>query len=607
MKRSITLLAGLLFFVESSTSNSIGKIVSSAGAAVLLRGEQVLAPVPETLLLPMDIVRTEKGGSMRVLLSDKSTLLLSENTELRIAEHNPETEKTVVELLHGHVLSQNTPVTKAGGMFQIQTPTAIVVALGTSLDVATSSASSTVSREELSKLAVKSADTPLAGADVALVLANMNKVSLGKTDVQGNLPSPFDLANGGGTPALDLANLGKVELHAEVEECEDGSRQVYLVGADGKLPPPPKKCKRRRLGGVFFWSAGKLVTLDLSKGMLLITDMPSVGLPTSPASVIKNLNQVTRGATPGSGTSLADYPGVSSTGVTALDHFVGVTNFDAKIAGVSYLLPGQHVEIPRGQPPGGISVIQAKDFGAGFNDFTADHRPCQPAIIVNGETVAGIPNYHYKITGLGTSTGNALQLQIANEGGCPLYFLITDGTIFHPKGFTERVLTGILLGGTPNLKDFQKMITMGLFLRLGASGAVGAGPVAPGISEATVPLRAYCVELHKLAPHPKTEYKIGDAEDQQKLGVNRPIVDKTFSMVQTHKLLLPGGHSMDSVIQWSLWAKIEGMEEKKFMEEFTKLVKKNHEAQKKKWDKTAEQQTEQSGRSLWGLVSEVLR
>ena len=156
MKRSITLLASLLFFLDSSTSNSIGKIVSSAGAAVLLRGEQVLAPVPETPLQSMDIVRTEKGGSMRVLLSDKSTLLLSENTELRIAEHNPETEKTVVELLHGHVLSQNTPVTKAGGMFQIQTPTAIVVALGTSLDVATTSASSAVSREELSKPAVKS-------------------------------------------------------------------------------------------------------------------------------------------------------------------------------------------------------------------------------------------------------------------------------------------------------------------------------------------------------------------------------------------------------------------------------------------------------------------
>jgi hypothetical protein len=588
----------------------------------VLRGEKVLAPVPEIPLQAMDIVRTEKGGSLQVTLSDNSTLLLLENTELRIVEYNPDAQKTVIELLHGHVLSQNTPVVKAGGMFQIKTPTAIVVALGTSLEVATTPAASTVTQDELAKLpirsgrqdelaklAVKSDDAGLAGADVALVLANMNKVSLGKTDAQGNVPSPFDLANGAraGIPALELANLGKVPLHAEVDDCEDGSRQVYLVGADGKLPPTPPKCKRRRLSGTFFWTAKKLVTVDLTKGMLLVTDMPTLVTPSYPGSSVQNLNPVEPSSASGSWTSLADHTAVTSTTVTALDHFVGVTNFDSKITGVSYLLPGQQVEIPRGQPPRGINLIRENEFGSGMVDFGADHRPCQPAIVVNGETVAGVPKYHYKITGLGTSTGNALQLQITNTGGCALYFLITDGTIFHPKGFTERVITGILLGGTPKLKDFQKMITMGLFLRLGASGALGAGPAAPAPSEATIPLRAYCVELHKLAPHPKTEYRIGDAEDQQKLGVNRSIVDKTFSMVQTHQLSLPSGHSMDSVIQWSLWSKIEGMEEKKFMEEFNKLVKKNYEVQKKKWDKTSEQQTEQSGHSLWGLVSQVLR
>jgi hypothetical protein len=122
-----------------------------------------------------------------------------------------------------------------------------------------------------------------------------------------------------------------------------------------------------------------------------------------------------------------------------------------------------------------------------------------------------------------------------------------------------------------------------------------------------MPLRSYCVELHKLAPHPKTEYRFGDEEDQKQLGPNRPIVDRTFSMVQTGKLQLPHDHSLDTVIQWSLWSKIEGMDEKKFDEEFLKLVHKNFEAQKRKWDKAAEQQEEASSRTLWQSVQAVLR
>jgi len=148
---------------------------------------------------------------------------------------------------------------------------------------------------------------------------------------------------------------------------------------------------------------------------------------------------------------------------------------------------------------------------------------------------------------------------------------------------------------------------MGGFLRIAPAGALASGPAAPVGGEAGMPLRSFCVELHKLAPHPKTEYKIGDESDQAGLGANRAIVDRVFTRVQTGQLRLPPGHPMDSVIQWSLWCKIEGMDEKKFHEEFTKLVHKNYEAQKKKWDKNAEHQTEEASRSLWSAVSEVLK
>lgn len=104
---------------------------------------------------------------------------------------------------------------------------------------------------------------PLAGADVALVLANMNKVSLGTTDDQGKTSPALDLANAApGNPALNLANLGKVELHAEVDQCVNGKQQVYLVGPGGQLPPPAANCKRHRLAGTFYWGATTAVVLD---------------------------------------------------------------------------------------------------------------------------------------------------------------------------------------------------------------------------------------------------------------------------------------------------------------------------------------------------------
>src|ERR1039458_7141526 len=54
---------------------------------------------------------------------------------------------------------------------------------------------------------------PLAGADVALVLANMNKVSLGTTDSQGKTSPALDLANAApGNPGAHLAHPGPVAL-----------------------------------------------------------------------------------------------------------------------------------------------------------------------------------------------------------------------------------------------------------------------------------------------------------------------------------------------------------------------------------------------------------
>lgn len=136
------------------------------------------------------------------------------------------------------------------------------------------------------------------------------------------------------------------------------------------------------------------------------------------------------------------------------------------------------------------------------------------------------------------------------------------------------------------------------------SGAIMT-TVAPG-KEVVVPLHSFCVELHKLAPHVNTEYAFADDADQKRLGVSQPILGRVFRMTQSGQITLPPGQSMDTLIQWSLWTSIEGMNKDKFHKEYFTLLKKDYAAMNKKWDKDAEQQVESQSQNLWTNVDKVL-
>jgi FecR protein len=648
---------------------SVGKIEVSAGDIVLIHAGAAATPAPGAPLMANDIVRTGAGASARLVLTDASVLLMDQNTELRVVTHDPDTQVTLVEMLHGHIRGITTPVTKAGGIFQIHTPTAQVVALGTAFDVQTGSTAPVAGPD----LSIANNGQPISGADVALQLANMNKVSLGVTDTKGKTSqaSALDLANGtvAASPALDLANLGKVSLHAEVDQCANGAQHVYLVGPDGKLPPPPADCKRKRLTGEFLWTVGRQVVIDTGLGTLTSTaistatdaitngassaantattatanttsnfaELPTTGANTTfitPATGPQSLSDITPGATPGAAnaTSITSYTGVQTTQVTTLNHFVGVANLDTNVHGVTYLLPGEGTFISRGEPPTSAFDVsrtnlqnylnrttlkpdqiarQAFGFEKTFLDGNGSSSMCIPSVVLNGTALEGeglsTPAFHYQLLGMGTSTGNALHLHVFNDGQCALYFIVTDGAVFAPHGFTEKMVLSILTGSIPTLKDFQKMISMGGMLYVPAGSVLASGPaVPPAMGQAEMDLRSYCVELHKLAPHPKTEYRFGPAEDQQSLGANRPVVDKVFTMMQTGALTPPAGSNMDSIIQYSLWTKIEQMTQKQFLDEYKLLVRKNYDAQKKKWDKDAEKSAETSGQGLYEAVQKVL-
>ena len=219
--------------------------------------------------------------------------------------------------------------------------------------------------------------------------------------------------------------------------------------------------------------------------------------------------------------------------------------------------------------------------------------------------LTGIARGKFKPSGL-----NSLEITVKNLGPCVLYFFVPTATAIQPKGFNKvgKALLGLAVGViSTDIKAFQDMDSWGVWIIVRPAGALGSGPAAPTGGEATVPMRSYCVNLHKLAPHPTTEYKFAGEGEQKKHEEYRAVLLKTLELYQTRQLPSTKSHGLDSIIQWSLWAKIEKMGQKEFMEEFTKLVHKNYEAKKQKWDKEAQQTVAASGQDLWRLVEAVLK
>ncbi len=382
-------------------------------------------------------------------------------------------------------------------------------------------------------------------------------------------------------------------------------------------------------------------------------------LPTTGRN-ISSLSQLAPGVLPGSHSqsTMKDFMLVDGTGVTVEDHFASVMNLDPAVAGQVDLLPGEFTVIKQGSAPeygspmysmGNDYSLEYKtfrskyDFGYSSDRTRATDAPprtpspnrnpdCGRGTVINGAYVplssraptgkpVVIPKFRYEATGTtGISTGNALQIRFFNDSPCPLKFVVTNGAILRPTGFTGRVVEGFLLGTQP-LKDYQKMYTIGgkvyllpniEMIRLAGPRSNGpndeetASMAVPAGTEATMMLRSFCVEFHKLAPHPKSIYKFADAGDQNRYAPNRALVGRAFHMVLTHQIALPADQQMDSLVQWLLWKNIEGLNEKKFHEEFFGLVKRNYEAQKRKWDKAAERDILKMEQGLWNNIQKVL-
>ena len=78
-----------------------------------------------------DLVRTDRSGRARLSLRDGSILSLGSNSELKVVEHDPEGQQTLIDVNFGKVRSRVVGISRPGGRFELRTPLAVVNVLGT--------------------------------------------------------------------------------------------------------------------------------------------------------------------------------------------------------------------------------------------------------------------------------------------------------------------------------------------------------------------------------------------------------------------------------------------------------------------------------------------
>ena len=470
--------------------------------------------------------------------------------------------------------------------------------------------------------------------------------------------------------AMDDGSLLSIGAHSELRviKHDPQSNQTVIEMLYGKARANVVPIKKQ--GGGFqvrtptavIGVLGTTVDVETAQVVGTVSEKELENVPASRRNIADLINLVP-GAMPDKSRpdqpTIADYL-IDGTLVKARDHSVAVRSIDPEIIEGVVVLPGQWTYVQRGMPPtpprfgepqaedcaqGGCACPQnnCSDFYTNANPQTASKRQPRPELTQSGVRNPAICSYEtitlglqnaisqsgpghsgqarvildnvidYDIVGRGTSTGQVFDVRVKNLTDCPLNIQIPAGSVLEPKGYVGRVLKGILLGGgMPPLKDFQVMMAEGGFGEI--PPAQGAGDdyfpgamyyVPPSAQEVVFTLRGYCLELHKLAPHAKTNYKFADAGDMQKMAPSLKVME-TANKLAAMRQLGSQIHSLDSIVQWSLWASREKMNAKEFREEFFKLVKKNYEGQKKKFDKNAKATTEKMVDDLWPLVQKVL-
>ena len=187
---------------------------------------------------------------------------------------------------------------------------------------------------------------------------------------------------------------------------------------------------------------------------------------------------------------------------------------------------------------------------------------------------------HAYLTSLGTSTGEAFDIQIVNDGTAPVR-IGGDGVVVQPiKKGSERALRA----------ELQQV-------------ALQNQPVS------TVRANAYCLEFKLKPPEQGNMFRVSDAAAQQKYSGAREIL-RASRRLQASGQLEPDSDPADyfhAIRQWSMWVDEQKFTVTSYRKAFIERTKKNAEALGRKWSKDLEDGLVALVPHRWDEITKILR
>jgi hypothetical protein len=188
---------------------------------------------------------------------------------------------------------------------------------------------------------------------------------------------------------------------------------------------------------------------------------------------------------------------------------------------------------------------------------------------------------HAYLTSLGTSTGEAFDMVIVNDGTSPVH-IGGDGVVISPiKKGSEKSLRAAM----------QK-----------ASSTRGPSVV-------TSRANAYCLEFKLKVPDQGMMFSVADREAQQKYAPAREIL-RASRRLQAANQLTPDSDPKDyfhSIKQWTVWVAEQRFTQPQYRAAFIERTKKNVEAMGRKWEKTYENALAALVPHRWDEIVKILR
>ena len=130
-----TLFLLLLLAAPSAAATRAGSVSALLPSAKIERAGSTSAAAPGAEVQANDLLRTDDHGRVRVKLLDQSVLSIGVKSQLRVVRHDSTSRQTSVELNFGKLRAQVARITRAGGRFEVRTPTAVAGVIGTDFGV----------------------------------------------------------------------------------------------------------------------------------------------------------------------------------------------------------------------------------------------------------------------------------------------------------------------------------------------------------------------------------------------------------------------------------------------------------------------------------------